>query len=66
MCLAKAYLTKEDKEPILSDIAHVRFDGERVEMRTLFGNERVVKSRLIEVDFSTSKIKIVTEGNRYG
>lgn len=66
MCLAKAYLTKKDKEPILSDIAHVRFDGERVEMRTLFGNERVVKSRLIEVDFSTSKIKIVTEGDRYG
>lgn len=66
MCLATAYLTKEDKEPILSDIAHVRFDGERVEMKTLFGNERVVKSRLVEVDFSTSKIKIVAEGDRYG
>lgn len=66
MCLATAYLTKGDKEPILSDIAHVRFDGERVEMKTLFGNERVVKSRLVEVDFSTSKIKIVAEGDRYG
>ena len=58
MCLATAYLKKESKEPILRDIAHARFDGERVEMKTLFGDERVVESRVVEVDFSTSKITV--------
>lgn len=56
MCLATAYLNKRMDEPILRDIAHVRFHGDRVEMETLFGEEKVIPGRVLEIDFSTSKI----------
>ena len=56
MCLATAYLNKGSDEPVLRDIAHLRFDGETVAMETLFGEEKVISGRLLEVDFSTSKI----------
>ena len=56
MCLATAYLNKGSEEPILRDIAHMRFDGDSVEMETLFGEEQVILGRVLEIDFSTSKI----------
>ena len=56
MCLATAYLNKGSEEPILRDIAHMRFDGDSVEMETLFGEEKVILGRVLEIDFSTSKI----------
>ena len=56
MCLATAYLSNGSDEPILRDIAHMRFDGECVEMETLFGDEEIIPGRVLEVDFSTSKI----------
>jgi predicted RNA-binding protein len=66
MCLATAYLNKGGDEPILRDIAHIRFDGKSVEMETLFGEEKVIPGRTLEVDFSTSKITLdvpTIEGN---
>ena len=54
--MAKAYLNKWADEPVLQDIAHMRLRGERVELETLFGEEKVVSGRVVEVDFSTSKI----------
>ena len=56
MCLATAYLSNGGDEPILIDIAHMRFDSDSVKMETLFGEERVISGRVLEVDFSTSKI----------
>ena len=56
MCLATAYLNKGGEEPILRDIAHMRFDGDSVEMETLFGEEKVIPGRVLEIDFSSSKI----------
>jgi len=58
MCLATAYLNKEGDEPVLRDIAHMRFDGDSVVMETLFGEEKVISGRVLEVDFSTSKITL--------
>jgi predicted RNA-binding protein len=56
MCLAKAYLNKSADNPILQDIARMRLHGDRVELETLFGEERVIPGRVVEIDFSTSKI----------
>jgi len=56
MCLATAYLNKGSEEPLLRDIAHMRFDGDSVEMETLFGEEKVIRGRLLEIDFPTSKV----------
>lgn len=56
MCLAKAYLKKWDDEPVLQDIARMRLYGERVELETLLGEEKVIPGRVVEVDFAASRI----------
>jgi predicted RNA-binding protein len=56
MCLAKAYLNKWGDKPLAQDIAHMRLRGDRVELETLFGEERVISGRVVEVDFATSRI----------
>jgi predicted RNA-binding protein len=56
MCLAKAYLNKSDDNPILQDVARMRLHDDQVELETLFGEERVISGRVVEIDFSTSKI----------
>ena len=56
MCLAKAYLNKSANNPILQDIARMRLHDDQVELETLFGEERVIPGRVVEIDFSTSKI----------
>jgi predicted RNA-binding protein len=54
--LAKAYLNKWGDEPVLKDIAHMRLHGERVELETLLGEEKIIPARVVEVDFATSRI----------
>ena len=56
MCLAKAYLNKSVDNPILQDIARMRLHDDQVELETLFGEEKVISGRVVEIDFSTSKI----------
>jgi predicted RNA-binding protein len=56
MCLAKAYLDKMGDNPILQDIARMRLYNDRVELETLFGEGKVIPGRVVEIDFSTSKI----------
>ena len=66
MCLAKAYYSKGQNQPLLEDIAHVRLRENTVELEDLFGQEKVVPGRVIEINFSTSKIFIEpsqTSGN---
>ncbi len=58
MCLAKAYLNKQDNEPVLQDIAYIRLHDDRVELETLFSQGKVVPGRIIEIDFAASKILI--------
>ena len=56
MCLAKAFINNSSRQPILEDIARVRVQGDRVELETLFGEGKVISGRVVEIDFSTSKI----------
>jgi len=56
VCLAKAYLNNKDNEPVLQDISYIRLQENRVELETLFGEGKVIPGRVIEIDFSTSKI----------
>ena len=58
MCLAKAYLNKQDSEPVLQDIAYIRLHDNRVELETLFGQGKIIPGRIIEIDFAASKILI--------
>jgi predicted RNA-binding protein len=56
VCLAKAYLNKWGDESVLQDIAHMRLYDGRVELETLLGEEKVITGKVVEVDFTTSRI----------
>jgi predicted RNA-binding protein len=58
MCLAAAYIGQDDSQPILKDIAHIKFSGKTVELETLFGENKVIQGKVQEIDFVNSKIII--------
>ena len=58
MCLAAAYTSTEGDEPILQEIAHMWVRSDGVELETLFGERKVVKGKLTEIDFMASKLVI--------
>ncbi len=56
MCLAKAYTNREMVEPILENISHMDLDSKSIRMETMFGEEKVISGRVLEVDFENSHI----------
>jgi predicted RNA-binding protein len=56
MCLAKAYTNREMIEPILENISHMDLDDKSIRMETMFGEEKVIQGKVLEVDFENSKI----------
>lgn len=56
MCLAKAYTNREMVVPILENISHMDLDGKSIRMETMFGEEKVIKGIVLEVDFENSKV----------
>ena len=56
MCLAKAYLNEWGDESVLQDIAHMRLCDGRVELETLLGEEKVIPGKVVEVDFTASRM----------
>ena len=61
MCLAAAYQSMESDQSILQEIAHVRIDGSRIELETLFGDRKVLQGKINEIDFMNSKLIIETQ-----
>lgn len=61
MCLAAAYQSVEGDQPVLQKIAHVRINGNRVELETLFGDRKVLQGKIREIDFVNSKLIIETQ-----
>ena len=58
MCLAAVYQGVESDHAIMQEVAHVRIDGNTVELETLFGDSKVIQGRIREIDFMNSKIFI--------
>jgi len=58
MCLAKVYETTEGDKPILEDVAYMVIDGERVEVQTMFGERRIFRGKVHEVDFLKSRVQL--------
>ena len=56
MCLAKAYFGSD--ELVLEDIAKLKIDGNKISLRTLFGEEKEIEGRLKEIDFQGARIVI--------
>ena len=59
--MARAYLESNHDEPIMEDIAYMSVLGDRVELATLFGEGKVVLGKVVEVDFSASRIVLDEE-----
>ena len=49
---------KQLERALFQDIARLRVNGNKVELETLFGEEKVVPGRVIEIDFTASKILV--------
>jgi predicted RNA-binding protein len=49
-------MNNSSKQPILEDIARVRVQGDRVELETLFGARKAIPGKVVEVDFTASRI----------
>ena len=56
MCLAKAFINNGSEQAVLQDIARLRIYNDKVELETLFGEEKVMMGRVVEIDFVASKI----------
>ncbi len=59
MCLASVQKGKgTEKENLLEEVALIRFEGEKLLLRTLFGEERAIKAKIKEIDFMNSTVLI--------
>jgi predicted RNA-binding protein len=56
MCLAKAYPNTGMSEPIFENITYIELDGQRIRMQTMFGEEKIIPGRVLEVDFENSRV----------
>ena len=62
MCLSKARFREETTgEPIMEEIAKIRVEGDRVVLSSLFGEEKIVKANIEEVDFTRNSIVLVRD-----
>jgi predicted RNA-binding protein len=46
------------EKPIMQEIAHLRIDGDTIEIETLFGEGKIVQGRVAEIDFMKSRVVI--------
>ena len=57
MCLAKVYLSKNGQNGlILEDVTLMQSEGEKLYLRTIFGEQKELDATIKEVDFQHSSI----------
>ena len=58
MCMAKLYEAKEGDKPIVEDIARLTIADRKVEVETLFGERKVFRGKVRQIDFLKSQIQL--------
>ena len=58
MCMAKLYEAKQGDHPIVEDIARLTIAGREVEVETLFGERKVFRGKVRQIDFLKSQIQL--------
>ena len=56
MCLAELYETEKSDRAVLTNIAHIRFEPQGVEVVTLFGETKVIREKISRIDFLKSRV----------
>ena len=57
MCLATVY-KESDESVIFKNVSRIDVDGDKVILRDIMGDERVVEGRILMVDLANSKVII--------
>ena len=58
MCMAKLYDAKEGDKPVVENIARLTIADRRVEVETLFGEKKVFRGKVRQIDFLKSQIQL--------
>jgi predicted RNA-binding protein len=63
MCLSKAYVEKDNKkEFLMTDIASLEIKGDKIILKSLFGEKREISASIREIDFTSSLMKLEVSG----
>lgn len=60
MCLATVYKESDDSV-IFKNVSRIDVDGDKVILRDIMGDERVVECRILMVDLANSIVKLCCE-----
>lgn len=60
MCLATVYKESDDSV-IFKNVSRIDVDGDKVILRGIMGDERVVEGRILMVDLANSIVKLCCE-----
>ena len=60
MCLAPVYKESDDSV-IFKNVARIDVDGNKLVLRDIMGDERVVEGRILMVDLANSIVKLACE-----
>jgi predicted RNA-binding protein len=64
MCLSKAYIEKAGKkEFLMTDISSIKVEGGKLILSSLFGEKKELAARILEIDFTTSNLKLEMTGS---
>jgi len=58
MCMAKLYEANEGDKPVVENIARLTIADRRVEVETLFGEKKVFRGKVRQIDFLKSRIQL--------
>lgn len=57
MCLSKVYVDRDGKkELLLEDVASVSIEGEKILLKTLFGEHKEIEANIRQIDFLANSI----------
>jgi predicted RNA-binding protein len=56
--MAKLYEAKEGDKPVVENIARLTIADRQVEVETLFGEKKVFRGRVRQIDFLKSQIQL--------
>lgn len=57
MCLATVYKESDDSV-IFKNVSRIDVDGEKIILRDIMGDERIVEGRILMVDLANSVVKL--------
>ena len=60
MCLATVYIESDDSV-FFKNVARIDVDGNKLVLRDIMGDERVVEGRILMVDLANSIVKLACE-----